>query len=96
LRTFDFPKVVGTYYNVGMWRKYKADPTQYAHVGRDLVNNSIKGAEIVVEFYEKSPSVNINYISIHTSNLIGTLTSWGTDGPSTVFNNLDYILKHLA
>ena len=34
------------YFNVGMWRKYKTDPTQYAHVGRDLVNNSIKGAEI--------------------------------------------------
>lgn len=96
LRTFDFPKAVGTYYNVGMWRKYKADPTQYAHVGRDLVNNSIKGAQIVVDFYEKTPSVNINYISIHTSNLFGTLTSWGTDGPSIVYNNLDYILKHLA
>lgn len=46
LRTFDFPMADRVYFNVGMWRKYKADPTQYAHVGRDLVNSSIKGAEI--------------------------------------------------
>ena len=46
LATFDFPMADRVYFNVGMWRKYKTDPTQYAHVGRDLVNNSIKGAEI--------------------------------------------------
>lgn len=46
LATFDFPMADRVYFNVGMWRKYKADPTQYAHVGRDLVNSSIKGTDI--------------------------------------------------
>lgn len=96
LAAFDFPTAERVYFNVGMWRKYKADPTQYAHVGRDLVNNSIKGAEIVTETFENKDVILSQTITGQFMQTTKTILSLGSYVGETISNNYQDILTKLV
>lgn len=96
LATFDFPMADRVYFNVGMWRKYKTDPTQYAHVGRDLVNNSIKGAEIVTETFDNKDVVLSQTITGQFMQTTRTFLTLGSYIGEVVSNNYQDILNNLV
>lgn len=49
LELFNFPRPVQEIFNVGMWKTYVKNPRQYGHIGRSLVNDSIRAAGILTE-----------------------------------------------
>lgn len=72
LKFLNFPMPETQYFNLGMWLAFSDNTQQYMHVGRDLVNTTIKGVELV----ENKKNEIERYVTQTVDSIVKSLQSW--------------------